>query len=131
VELTIAISPGELIDRLTILEIRLRRIPEGEQRRHVVRAHDALSRIMAARIPASPGLAALVDALRSVNECLWDAEDALREHERGQCFDAQFIATARAVYLSNDRRSALKRQIDELLGSPPGEEKTYASRPKR
>lgn len=124
-ELQIAVSPGELIDRITILEIKRARIPDPRRLASVVRSHDALSKTLWERVPASPHLTALIGELKSVNETLWQAEVDLRDHERRQLFDARFVEIARSIYLSNDRRSALKRQIDELLGSAVGEEKFY------
>jgi hypothetical protein len=126
-ELQIAISPGELIDRITILEIKRTRITDAGRLGNVAQVHDALSKILLAQIKASPRLSALTGELRSINEVLWQAEEDLRRHERRQLFDEDFIATARLVYMTNDRRSELKRQIDELLGSSLIEEKFYGS----
>ena len=124
-DLQIAVSPGELIDRLTILEIRRARIPDMDKRRGVDQAHDALARTLSAKIPSTPRLAELSNELKSINEALWQAEDDLRDHERRQVFDARFIGIARMICASNDRRSTLKRQINDLLGSPLLEEKFY------
>jgi hypothetical protein len=68
----------------------------------------------------------LADALRTINGRLWDIEDAIRRHERARDFGPGFIALARAVYQANDRRAAIKRQINDLLGSALIEEKSYA-----
>ena len=127
-ELQIVVSPGELIDRMTILDIKRSRIADAERRRAVSEAFDALSRTLSAHVPASPRLAALSRELKAVNEVLWRAEEDLRDHERQQHFDARFVAIARSVYVSNDRRSELKKEINELLGSPLVDEKVYASR---
>lgn len=126
-ELNITVSPGELIDRITILEIKRARISDPDKLRNVNRAYDALSKTLSAAIPVTPRLAKLSKELRSVNEVLWQAEEDLREHESRQNFDGHFIDVARTVYISNDRRSELKRQIDELLGSSLIEEKFYKS----
>ncbi len=126
-ELNIAVSPGELIDRITILEIERARIRDPDKLRNVERAYDALSKALSAAIPMTPRLAGLSKELKAVNEVLWQAEEDLRDHERRQNFDGHFIDVARTVYISNDRRSELKRQIDELLGSPLIEEKFYES----
>lgn len=125
--LNIAVSPGELIDRITILEIKRARIGDPEKLRNVNRAYDALSMVLSAGIAGTPRLAELSKELKSVNEVLWQAEDELRDHESRQVFDAHFIDVARRVYIGNDRRSELKRQIDELLGSSLIEEKFYES----
>lgn len=126
-ELNIAVSPGELIDRITILEIKRARISDPDKLRNVNRAYDALSKALSAEIPSTPRLAELSKELKTVNEELWQAEEDLRDHERRQNFDNHFIDVARTVYISNDRRSKLKRQIDELLGSSLIEEKFYKS----
>ena len=126
-ELQITISPGELIDRITILEIKRARITDAERLRNVERAHDALSKTLSEQVQVSGQLTALTAALRSINEALWQAEENLRRHERRQLFDEDFIATARLVYTTNDRRSELKREIDKLLGSSLVEEKFYGS----
>jgi hypothetical protein len=126
-DLKIVVSPGELIDRITILEIKRSRIADAERRRLVTEALDALSRILSAHVPASPQLAAFRRELKAVNEALWQAEEDLRDHERRKVFDTRFVEIARSVCVANDHRSALKRQINELLGSPLFEEKVYAS----
>ena len=92
---------------------------------------DALSNTLSERIPGTPRLVALRQELKCVNETLWQAEDDLRDHERRQVFDRSFIDTARMVCISNDRRSDLKRQINELLGSGGVEEKIYVSAQRR
>lgn len=125
-ELCIAVSPAELIDRITILEIKRARISDPAKLRNVNRAYDTLSKVLS-NIPGTPRLAELSQELKSANEVLWQAEDELRDHERRQIFDAHFIDVARRVYIGNDRRSELKRQIDELLGSSLIEEKFYES----
>ena len=126
-ELHIAVSPGELIDRLTILQIKRARISDPDKLRNINQAYDALSGVLSAAIPTSPRLAELSDQLKAVNEVLWQAEEDLRDHERRQNFDGRFIDVARTVYITNDRRSELKRQIDQLLGSSLVEEKFYKS----
>ena len=126
-ELNIAVSPGELIDRIAILQIKRARIRAPDKLHNINQAYDALSETLSAAIPSTPRLAELSEELRAVNEVLWQAEEDLRDHERRQEFDAHFISIARTVYITNDRRSELKRQIDELLGSSIVEEKFYKS----
>jgi tetratricopeptide (TPR) repeat protein len=124
--ITIEASPGELLDKLTILEIKSERISDSAKRANV---HIELATLAAARdraIPASTELAALCGQLKSVNEALWEIEDRIRLCERQKDFGAQFVELARSVYRQNDRRAALKRQINELLGSRLIEEKDYA-----
>jgi hypothetical protein len=121
----IEVSPGELIDRLTILEIKLDRIRDAQKRRNVETEHAVVRAAYEAHVPASETLGSLVDELRAVNLRLWTIEDDIRACERRQEFGPAFVALARSVYLSNDRRSELKRDINALLGSKLREEKSY------
>jgi hypothetical protein len=122
----IEVSPGELIDRLTILEIKLDRIRDALRRWNVEAEHAVLRAAYEAHVPASETLGSLVDELREVNLRLWTIEDDIRICERRQEFGPAFVALARSVYLTNDRRSELKREINALLGSKLREEKSYA-----
>lgn len=124
--IAVDISPGELIDKITILEIKQERIADGDKLRHVNAEWAALSACRDRAISPSPELAALTSALKQVNERVWDAEEGLRDCERQQAFGAPFIELARSVYRTNDRRVELKRRINALLGSPLIEEKSYA-----
>ena len=126
-ELHIAVSPGELVDRISILEIKRARISDPDKLRNINQAYSALSATLSAAIPITPRLTELSEELKAANEVLWQAEEDLRDHERRQNFGRQFIAVARTVYITNDRRSDLKRQIDQLLGSSLVEEKFYKS----
>jgi hypothetical protein len=121
----IPISPGELLDKITILEIKSERIANAAKLRHV---RDELAALRAAGEPAwatSESLWLLTAELRAVNEALWEIEDAIRLCERDQDFGSRFIDLARSVYRQNDQRAALKRRINELLGSELVEEKDY------
>ncbi len=119
-------SPGEVLDKLTILDIKLARIAEPAKRANVAREHAALAAAWQAAVAEPDTVEALRIALREVNERLWDVEDALREHERRGEFGPAFVELARAVYRTNDRRAALKAEINTLLGSALREEKSYA-----
>jgi hypothetical protein len=121
----VEITPAELFDKITILQIKRERFVDPAQRQNVERE---LAVLLAARdqsIPPSAQLERLVSALRSVNEALWQAEDELRRYERRHDFGPRFVELARSVYQHNDRRSALKRRINDLLGSSWQEEKSY------
>jgi hypothetical protein len=125
--ITAEIAPGELIDKITILEIKSERITDAAKRHHV---GTELSLLIVARdrsMPGSEELTRLAGELRSVNETLWRIEDEIRLCERVEDFGPRFIALARSVYRTNDRRAVLKRQINELLGSGIIEEKSYTS----
>lgn len=119
------VSWGELLDKITILEIKAERIGSASARANVRRELGALNAV-AASAPRRRGLAAMKRKLREINLMLWEVEDEIRTKERDQVFDARFIALARAVYRTNDRRGAVKRAINELLGSELVEEKHYA-----
>ncbi len=123
----IPIAPGELLDRISILDIKLARITDAAKRANVAHEHAVLSEARAGGIPASAECDALFELLSAVNLKLWNVEDALRDHERDARFDVGFIALARSVYVLNDERAALKKAINLLLGSDIVEEKSYAS----
>jgi hypothetical protein len=123
----VEIAAGELIDKMTILEIKLDRIGEAGKRANVRREYEHLRDAYAAHVPPSAELADLTIALKQVNLELWHIEDDIRERERAKDFGPEFIALARSVYQTNDRRAALKREINLLLQSPIVEEKSYAA----
>ncbi|WP_423209585.1 DUF6165 family protein [Paracoccus yeei] len=124
----VPVSWGELLDKITILEIKADRIEDAAARANVAREL-ALLREVAAPVLPQPGLAALIEALRSINCALWEIEDAIRARDAAARFDAEFIRLARAVYLTNDERAALKRKINVLLRSVLVEEKSYGRPP--
>ena len=124
-DILVPISPGELLDKITILRIKSARIVDEAKLANV---HRELSRLQASRVAvlgADADLAVEETALERVNAELWDIEDRIREHEAQQRFDADFIQLARAVYLRNDERAALKRRINLKLQSALVEEKSY------
>lgn len=124
-ELLIPVSPGELLDKLTILEIKLERIDDEAKLANVRREHELLMRVWRESGLGDDAVARLRDQLRAVNERLWEIEDAIREEERRKRFGDDFIDLARSVYQRNDERAALKRRINEILGSAIVEEKSY------
>lgn len=124
-QIVVPVSPGELLDKITILRIKSERIADAGKRANVVHELDLLSETADDTLPPSGSLDRLVDELKSVNEALWDIEDAIRDCERAADFGPRFVELARSVYVTNDRRAALKRQINELLGSAIVEEKSY------
>lgn len=123
----VPISVGELVDKVTILEIKSEQIPEAGKQANIRREFDALERVLKPLLTATPALADLKAELRSINETLWRIEDDIRDCERRRDFGDRFIELARSVYQTNDRRAATKRRIDELTGSDLVEEKSYAS----
>jgi hypothetical protein len=120
---------GEVFDKLTILEIKQAALRDEAQRANVARERAAIEAVIGDRQRFPHGLQALVDALRQINLALWDIEEGKRVCERSQCFDAHFVELARNVYLKNDQRAAIKRQINLLLGSGLVEEKSHGLAP--
>ena len=119
------ISPGELIDKITILEIKRERLSDAAKLANVRYALDRLQETRSATLAAKGELGRLEAELKAVNERLWDIEDEIRDCERRSDFGAAFVALARQVYRQNDRRAALKKAIDGLYGSAMTEEKSY------
>lgn len=122
---SVPVSWGELVDKITILEIKSERLRDERARANVARELALLAAVVDPELAASPDLAAKKAALRSVNETLWGIEDELRLTEAAGRFDDRFVALARSVYRQNDQRAAIKRQINDLLGSELVEEKSY------
>ena len=122
----IPISPGELLDRLTILDLKLAHISDPARRANVAREHAMTLALRQTHIPPDgPGVAEAA-RLAEVNRQLWDVEDDLRRLERAADFGPEFIRLARSVYILNDERAAVKKRINLLLGSNLVEEKSYA-----
>ncbi len=122
----IPVAPGELIDKLTILEIKSQRIADSCKRSNVCRELEMLRDCVSRSVDTSAELTDLTSKLRSVNEHLWEIEDELRICEKNRDFGPRFVELARCVYRTNDERASLKRRINELLGSSLVEEKSYA-----
>jgi hypothetical protein len=122
----VPVSWGEVIDKITILEIKNERLDDAAKRANVRRELDMLTAVREREFPGHAGLAKLADELRAVNARLWEIEDEIRDEERAKRFGARFIELARAVYVTNDQRSVVKRKINDLLGSELVEEKSYA-----
>jgi hypothetical protein len=122
----IEVSPGELLDKLSILEIKSERIAEPAKLKNICHELGLYRDMRARRIPGGDAMDALVGALKSVNEALWQIEDEIRACEARQDFGDKFVALARSVYRTNDRRAEIKRQINILCGSSIIEEKSYA-----
>jgi len=123
---SVPVSWGELLDKITILEIKCARIIQPEARANVAREY-ALLRDIAAEVMRRQGVASLLEELKAVNEDLWNIEDRIREKESEAQFGPDFIGLARSVYKRNDRRAALKRAINLRLSSDLVEEKSYTA----
>jgi hypothetical protein len=118
---------GEVFDKLTILEIKHERLNDPEKKRNVLREHDSILSVVGDLKHYPEGLGALIAKLKQTNGELWDIEEGKRDCERRKCFDDSFIQLARQVYIGNDKRAAVKREINDLLGSELKEEKSYAA----
>lgn len=121
----VPVSWGELVDKITILQIKSERITMRDARANVARELASLRRVAGEAI-RSRSLAPLIAQLQAVNEELWEIEDRIREREAEGDFGHRFVQLARAVYKKNDLRAAIKRRINEALGSDLVEEKSYA-----
>jgi hypothetical protein len=125
-EIKVPISPGELLDKITILRIKSQRMTDPKKLANVRGELEALEATWMSTPLAKIDTQAEVQKLLAVNERLWVIEDDIRDKERAQEFDAEFIRLARAVYFENDERAAIKRRINAALGSSIVEEKSYA-----
>ena len=124
-EIKVPVSPGELLDKITILRIKSQRMTDPVKLSNVRLELDALVNTWDNSAYAAVDIGADVDALQAVNERLWVIEDDIRDKERAKVFDAEFIRLARTVYVENDARAAIKRRINTKLGSSIIEEKSY------
>ncbi len=125
-QIRIPIAPGELLDKLTILDIKLERIDDPDKLANVRREHELLSRVWADAGLETDGIVALRRRLLEVNQRLWQIEDDIRDCERDKDFGERFVSLARSVYMENDERAAIKKEINLALNSDIVEEKSYA-----
>ena len=120
------ISWGELFDKITILEIKLQNVQEKNALNNIKKEHDKLCIIYQNNFLEDINAKNLMYDLKQINQKLWKIEDNIRDKERNKTFDEEFIELARSVYLTNDKRSKIKRKINETFGSELIEEKLYA-----
>ena len=125
-EIQVPVSFGELLDKIAILEIKSERMTDPAKLANVQRELDALNATWAAHPAARVDISELRARLKQINEALWDIEDDIRAKERAREFDDEFIRLARAVYVTNDERARVKKDINLKLGSAYVEEKSYA-----
>lgn len=124
-EILIPISPGELLDKITILEIKAERIDKPEKVANVRHELELLSKVWSDFVTEDKVVADLHRQLKTINEELWEIEDDIRDEERQNSFGEKFIALARAVYVTNDKRAQAKKEVNLHLGSEIIEEKSY------
>ena len=121
----VPVSFGEVLDKITILEIKSERIADPEKVRNVRLELDELSATWNEAVQDQATIADLRKQLKAVNEELWEIEDDIRDQEAAQDFGPKFIELARAVYVTNDKRAAIKKEVNLALGSRFVEEKSY------
>lgn len=119
------ISAGELVDKITILRVKAARIGDPAKEANVLKELRLLEELAMDVLPDTPVMTELTAELTVINAALWDIEEGKRDCERRQDFGAEFVRLARAVYLENDRRAAIKRAINDESGSDLVEEKSY------
>lgn len=121
----IPISPGELLDKITILEIKTEQIRDREKLQNVKKELKLLRQAWQQHVPEDDEIRLLRRQLKENNQHLWDIEDKIRIKESNKDFDGEFIELARSVYIQNDKRAATKKKINEKLGAAIIEEKHY------
>lgn len=124
-DILVPISPGELLDKITILRIKSARMTDEAKLQNVRLELSLLEKTWRESVDPSVDVSAEEQALQAVNERLWAIEDDIRDKERAQSFDARFIELARSVYIENDERAAIKKRVNVKLGSRIVEEKSY------
>ena len=122
----IPISWGELFDRITILEIKLKNIQDKNALKNIKIEYDELFKIYDNNFLEDASAKLFLTELKNINKKLWNIEDNIRDKERHKSFDKKFIELARSVYITNDERSRIKRNINETFGSQVIEEKSYS-----
>ena len=122
----IPVSWGELFDKITILQIKIENLQEKNALKNVKTEYDQLNKIYNSNFLEDEKAKLLMNSLTQINKKLWDIEDKIRHKERIKKFDEEFIELARNVYFTNDKRSKIKRDINENFGSTIIEEKSYS-----
>ncbi|MCP4047208.1 MAG: hypothetical protein GY732_14625 [Gammaproteobacteria bacterium] len=121
----VPVSPGEVLDKITILEIKSERISDAGKLVNVKRELELLTASWKKSVEEDETVGAIHAKLKSINEDLWEIEDDIRDKERAREFDQVFIDLARSVYVTNDRRADAKKELNVYLGSEIIEEKSY------
>lgn len=122
----VELAYGELLDKITILQIKSERITDAAKVANVNKELNLLNDLWGADEKSSADISSEFKALKEINEKIWDIEDGIRDKERDKEFDEKFIELARSVYFSNDKRAEIKRAINLKLGSELIEEKSYS-----
>ena len=122
----IELSIGELLDKISILQIKAERIDDPSKVKNINKELDVLMSLWNDSPYSDANLSSEINELKNINEALWDIEDKIRDKERNQVFDKDFIELARSVYFTNDKRAEIKRIINGKTGSELIEEKSYS-----
>ena len=124
-DILVPISPGELLDKITILQIKAERIDDDAKVANVKTELKLLTDVWNSSVDADATIDALTEELKTINEALWEIEDDIRDEERGKRFGDRFIELARSVYVTNDERANAKKKVNLHLNSTIVEEKSY------
>ncbi|MBT8062145.1 MAG: hypothetical protein HKO64_01890 [Xanthomonadales bacterium] len=124
-QIQVPVSPGEVLDKITILEIKSERMTDPDKLANVRLELELLNQTWAASVQADETISSIHAQLKKINEALWEIEDDIRDKERLREFDEGFIRLARSVYFTNDKRAAAKKELNLHLGSAIVEEKSY------
>jgi len=119
------ISAGELLDKISILEIKLDKVKDENNRKEIIKEYDALKEVKNLNIDLTTEIEHLFKNIKEVNLTLWNIEDQIRIYEKNKNFGQEFVDLARNVYLNNDRRAKIKSEINKKLGSNIKEIKQY------
>ena len=122
----IELSVGELLDKISILQIKAERIDDPSKMKNINKELAVLMSLWNDSPYSDTNLSSEINELKNINEALWDIEDKIRDKERNQVFDKDFIGLARSVYFTNDKRAEIKRVINSKTGSELIEEKSYS-----
>ncbi len=120
-------SIGDLLDKITILEIKMNKIKDKDSLNEINKEYSSLQNTLKKDVKMNEEILALVEKLKKTNLSLWDIEDKLRESEKNKKFDKNFISLARSVYINNDNRAKIKLKINQLSGSNIKEIKGYSN----
>ncbi len=123
--LHVPLSVGEVLDKVTILEIKSERIDDAAKLKNINNELAQLRALLTDAVFDEASIKSLVDELKQINETLWDIEDSIRDQEMAGTFGDRFIELARAVYVTNDKRAMIKKKLNEATGSTLVEEKSY------
>ena len=124
-QIQVPVSPGEVLDKITILEIKSERMDDPEKLKNVRLELELLNATWASSVKPDETVSRIHAQLKNINESLWEIEDDIRDKERAKEFDEEFIRLARSVYFTNDKRAAAKKELNLHLGSAIVEEKSY------